>query len=311
MTELTVMRKAAIDIGTNSIKLCIAEGAPGGSFTVIKDVVNVTKLGQGLKSTGIINDEALERNARAAAAYVDEAHSAGADVKIVGTMALRNAKNADAFIARVRELSGESVSVISGEKEAELLCRAVIAGVPGADKKDIVLFDAGGGSTEFAHISAGTVKRSFSLNIGCIRISEDYFCEPFVVPEKLAAARAQVRKELQAGPSLPVPEVLIGSGGNITALASVKHKMTVYDRSVIHCSLLTLDDVRSLITEFASKSTEERRKTVGLDPKRADVILGGACIVEAAMELYGAPVLTVSDSGLRYGVLEEMFSEDA
>ncbi len=305
------MRKAVIDIGTNSVKLCVAEGGGSGSFTVIKDIVNVTKLGQGLKSTGMINDEALERNARAVAAYVDEARSAGADVKIVGTMALRSAKNTDAFTARVMELTGESICVISGEKEAELLCRAVIAGVTGADKKNVVLFDAGGGSTEFAHISAGTVKRSFSLNIGCIRISEDYFSKPFVVPEKLAAARAQVRKELEAGPRLPYPEELIGSGGNITALASVKHKMTVYDHSVIHCSLLTLDELRSQIKEFASKTTDERRKTVGLDPKRADVILGGACIVEAAMELYGVSELTVSDNGLRHGVLAKMFSETA
>lgn len=304
------MRKALIDIGTNSVKLCIAEGGGiSGAFTVIKDAVNITKLGEGLASSGMINDAALERNARAVAEYVNEARACGAEVKITGTMALRSAKNTAAFITRVRELCGESVCVISGEKEAELLCRAVIAGVPGAAEKEVVLFDAGGGSTEFAHISRGVVKRSFSLNIGCIRISEDYFPEPFVVPEKLAAARAQVRKELESVTPLPRPEMLIGSGGNITELASVKQKAKVYDHSAIHCSLLSIEDIRFQIKEFASKTTEERRRIAGLHPKRAEVILGGALIVEAAMELYAASALTVSDNGLRHGALAEMFSK--
>lgn len=302
------MRKAVIDIGTNSIKFCLAESAENdGSFIVLRDSVSITRLGEGLRESSGISAAALERNARAAADFVNEARAAGAEVKIVGTMALRSAKNAGAFIARVRELTGEELRVITGEEEALLLYTAVIAGIPKAAESDFVAFDAGGGSTEFVYCARGAIKRKFSINIGCVLATDAYFPETPVPAEKLAFARTQIKKELSEAGVAPGAEMLVGLGGNITALAAVKHKMALYDAEVIHGSTLTLCDIRAQMADYAAKTIEERRKIPGLHPQRADVILGGACIVEAAMELCGVRSLIVSDRGMRHGLLYKLF----
>lgn len=303
------MKKAIIDIGTNSIKFCLAESdKKDGSFTVLKDANNIAKLGEGLRDTGSISPEALERNAQAAAEFVKEAKEAGADdIRIVGTMALRTAKNAADFCARVKELTGIEPQVIPGEEEARLSFVAVMSGIPGAAEADLVSFDTGGGSTEFVFGEAGEIKRKFSLNIGGIRITEDYLSAAPVAPEKLSAARAQIRKELAEGGVTGGAQFLVGMGGNVTSIASVKHKMAVYDPDVIQGSELTLADIKEQIADYASKTIDERKKITGLQPKRADVILAGACIIEAIMELCGLDRLTVSDRGLRHGLLYTLF----
>ena len=303
------MKKAIIDIGTNSIKFCLAESdKKDGSFTVLKDANNIAKLGEGLRETGSISPEALERNAQAAAEFVKEAKEAGADdIRIVGTMALRTAKNAADFCARVKELAGIEPQVIPGEEEARLSFVAVMSGIPGAAEADLVSFDTGGGSTEFVFGEAGEIKRKFSLNIGGIRITEDYLSATPVAAEKLSAARAQIRKELSEGGVTGGAQFLVGMGGNVTSIASVKHKMAVYDPDVIQGSELTLADIKEQIADYASKTIDERKKITGLQPKRADVILAGACIIEAIMELCGLDRLTVSDRGLRHGLLYTLF----
>ncbi|MDO5115333.1 MAG: Ppx/GppA phosphatase family protein [Synergistaceae bacterium] len=303
------MIKAVIDVGTNSIKFCLAESERrDGSFTVLKDANNIAKLGEGLRESGLISPDALERNALAAAGFVKEAREAGADdIHIVGTMALRTAKNTDAFKRRVNELTGLDIRVIPGEEEAQLSYIAVMSGIHGAAEANLVSFDTGGGSTEFVFGEAGVMKRKFSLNIGGIRITEDYLSETPVPAERLAEARACVRKELSDGGVTPGAEFLVGMGGNVTSIASVKHRMKIYDPDVIQGSKLTLSDIRGQIADYASKTLDERRNIVGLQPKRADVILAGACIVEAAMELCGVEELTVSDRGLRHGLLYKLF----
>lgn len=303
------MIKAVIDVGTNSIKFCLAESERrDGSFTVLKDANNIAKLGEGLRESGLISPDALERNALAAAGFVKEAREAGADdIHIVGTMALRTAKNTDAFKRRVNELTGLDIRVIPGEEEAQLSYIAVMSGIHGAAEANLVSFDTGGGSTEFVFGEAGVMKRKFSLNIGGIRITEDYLSETPVPAERLAEARACVRKELSDGGVKPGAEFLVGMGGNVTSIASVKHRMKIYDPDVIQGSKLTLSDIRGQIADYASKTLDERRNIVGLQPKRADVILAGACIVEAAMELCGVEELTVSDRGLRHGLLYKLF----
>lgn len=305
------MKKAIIDVGTNSIKFCLAESdKDDGTFDVIKDANNIAKLGEGLRETGSISPEALERNAQAAADFVKEAKESGAeDIRIVGTMALRTAKNSADFCKRAEELSGIMPQVIPGEEEARLSYVAVMSGIPGAAEANLVSFDTGGGSTEFVFGEAGNIKRKFSLNIGGIRITEDFLSEMPVVPEKLDAARARIRKELTEGGAAEAAQFLVGMGGNVTSIASVKHKMEVYDPNVIQGSTLTLSEIKEQIADYASKTLEERKKIVGLQPKRADVILAGACIIEAILELCGLEELTVSDRGLRHGLLYTLFKK--
>ena len=303
------MKKAVIDIGTNSIKFCLAEsGKNDGTFSVLKDANDIAKLGEGLRETGLIGAEPLERNAQAVAGFAKEAKEAGADeVAVVGTMALRTAKNTAAFAARVKELCGLDVRVVPGEEEAQLSYIAVMSGIPGAAEANLVSFDTGGGSTEFVFGEAGEIKRKFSLNVGAIRFTEQYLSETPVAAENLAKARAEIRRELSEGGVTAGAEFLVGMGGNVTSMASVKHQMKVYDANIIQGSKMTLADVRAQIAEYAAKTLDERKRITGLQPKRADVILAGACIIEAAMELCGVDELTVSDRGLRHGLLYRLF----
>lgn len=303
------MKKAVIDIGTNSIKFCLAESdKQDGTFSVLKDANDIAKLGEGLRETGLIGAEPLERNAQAVAGFAKEAKEAGADeVAVVGTMALRTAKNTAAFAARVKELCGLDVRVVPGEEEAQLSYIAVMSGIPGAAEANLVSFDTGGGSTEFVFGEAGEIKRKFSLNVGAIRFTEQYLSETPVAAENLAKARAEIRRELSEGGVTAGAEFLVGMGGNVTSMASVKHQMKVYDANIIQGSKMTLADVRAQIAEYAAKTLDERKRITGLQPKRADVILAGACIIEAAMELCGVDELTVSDRGLRHGLLYRLF----
>ena len=303
------MKKAVIDIGTNSIKFCLAESAKqDGTFEVIKDANDIAKLGEGLKDTGLIGPEPLERNAQSVAAFAKEAKEAGADeTAVVGTMALRTARNTADFAKRVKELCGLEVRVIPGEEEAQLSYIAVMSGIAGAAAANLVTFDTGGGSTEFVFGEAGSIKRKFSLNIGAIRFTEAYLSQMPVPAAKLSEAQAQIRKELSEGGVTAGAKFLVGMGGNVTSIASVKHQMKVYDPDVIQGSKLTLADIDAQIADYAGKTLDERRTIVGLQPKRADVILAGACIVRQIMELTGVSELTVSDRGLRHGLLYRLF----
>ena len=303
------MKKAVIDIGTNSIKFCLAEsGKKDGTFEVLKDANDIAKLGEGLKDTGIISPEPLERNAKSVAAFAKEAKDAGADeIAVVGTMALRTAGNTADFAKRVKELSGLDVRVIPGEEEAQRSDIAVMSGIAGAAEANLTTFDTGGGSTEFVFGEAGSIKRKFSLNIGAIRFTETYLSQMPVAAEKLKEAQAQIRSELAEGGVAAGTKFLVGMGGNVTSIASVKHQMKVYDPAVIQGSKLTLADIDAQIADYAAKTLDERKTITGLQPKRADVILAGACIIKEIMELTGVKELTVSDRGLRHGLLYKLF----
>lgn len=302
-------RKAVIDIGTNSIKLYVAERAPDGSLGSIIDRNNIARLGEGMDDSGILKTEAIERNARAVAGFVDLARANGAgEIVAVGTMALRTAKNAADFVSVVQSLSGIGVQVIPGEEEAELAYLAVLSGI-GAPVGRLVVCDVGGGSTEFIFGGEAGIDRRFSLNLGAVKVSDDYLSSDPPSSEQVKAATSFVLDTLTANrvdAQLPIDR-LIGIGGTVTSMGSVKLKMERYDPDLIQGAALTRDDVDGLITLFRSMQLDDRRKIVGLQPKRAEVIIGGACIVRGIMECLGVAELTMSDRGLRHGLMFRLF----
>lgn len=301
------MKKAVIDIGTNSIKYTLAEGSETG-FSVLTDVSKVTKLGEGLADTGLIGAEPLERTAQGVAEYVKQAQSAGAwQIEIVGTMALRTANNTRDFMMRVRELTGVGMRVIPGEEEARLSFAAVLAGIPEASHTDMLMFDTGGGSTEFVFAYSGQMTRSFSINVGAIRFTEKFLTPSPVSSGALSRAHSAIMSELAEGGVGRGAKLLVGTGGNVTAMAAVKLGAPGYDSAPVQGVRLTHDDVTAQINSYASKTIEERRAIPGLNPKRADIILAGACISSTVMELSGIDAFTVSDRGLRHGLLADMF----
>ena len=302
-------RKAVIDIGTNSIKFHVAGKRPDGSLETILDENDIARLGEGLRETGKISPEPLERNARSVENFVKKARTMGIESPvIVGTMALRTASNAPEFVSRVKELTDLDVRIIPGEEEARLSWLAVLSGLPRVSG-ELVTFDTGGGSTEFVFGRGDEIERRFSIPLGAVRITEEFFADDPVLPGSVEKARQEIRRSLEEGGLKGSPSVLVGMGGTVTSLAAVKHEMVTYDPDVVQGSVLTAEDLRSMADRFASLTLEERRKITGLQPKRADVILAGTCIVQAILEMLDLASFTVSDRGLRHGLAYELFSE--
>ncbi len=300
--------KAVIDVGTNSIKFHAAKKKADGSLETVLDKNDIARLGEGLRETGLIAPEALERNALSVAAFAEKAKELGAVPEIVGTMALRTAKNAADFASRVKELTGLDVRIIPGEEEARLSYLAVLSGLPLAGG-ELVTFDTGGGSTEFVYGKGTEMVRKFSIPLGAVRITEEFFADDPVRPGSVDAAVKEIRSSLTGGGVLGSPEVIVGMGGTVTSLASVKFKMETYDPDVVQGSVLTLAELKDMVAMFASMTLEERKGVTGLQPKRADVILAGTCIVCVILELLGASSFTVSDRGLRHGLAYELFNQ--
>lgn len=302
-------RKAIIDIGSNSIKFFVGELAADRTITTVLDTNDIARLGEGLDKTGLISPEAMERNVAAVAAFRAKAEELGADqVVAVGTMALRNAKNSGEFVEKVKAACGVEVQIIPGEEEARLSYLAILSGLP-LQGGDLVVFDTGGGSTEFIFGHGTEVTKRFSVNLGAVRITENYLKSDPVTPDEVKAALAQIDKEFAEAGVEGSPAQLVGMGGTVTSMGAVKHKMAKYDPDVIQGSALTRGDIKAQIDEYSAKTIEERRSITGLQPKRADVILAGACILDVITRRLGVDQLTISDRGLRHGLAYDLFQK--
>lgn len=301
-------RYAVIDVGTNSVKFNISERRPDGTWQTLVDRAEITRLGEGLEKTNQISPEAMERTVSAIAAMVTQAHEANVTaIAAVGTMGMRTAENSQAFIDAVEQRCGVRIEVIPGTEEGRLAYLAVKAGI-GLGEGSLAIFDTGGGSTQFTFGRGSSVEEQFSLNIGAVRFTEKYGLSGAISPEQLKAALDAISSEFTRIEGRPSPDGLVGMGGAITNIAAVKHQMAKYDPDVIQGSIIERSEVERQIEMYRSKSLEERRSIVGLQPKRADVILAGACIVKTVMDKLGKDKLSVSDRGLRHGLLIDRFS---
>jgi exopolyphosphatase/guanosine-5'-triphosphate,3'-diphosphate pyrophosphatase len=301
-------RYAVIDVGTNSVKFNISERRPDGTWQTLVDRAEITRLGENLEKTGEISDDAMARTVSAIAAMVAEARAAGvAAIAAVGTMGMRMARNSQQFIDSVEQRCGVRIEVIPGEEEGRLAYLAVKSGL-GLAEGSLAIFDTGGGSTQFTFGHGSAVEERFSLNVGAVRFTEKYGLAGVVSPEQLKAAVDAIASELARIDAKPSPDTLVGMGGAITNMAAVKHQLAKYDPNVIQGSVIERAEVERQIEMYRSRSLEERRAIVGLQPKRADVILAGACIVKIVMDKLGKDRLSVSDRGLRHGLLIDRFS---
>lgn len=298
---------AVIDIGTNSVKFHIGERRADGSWATLVDRAKVTRLGEGIAETGDIAPAAIERTVAAIATMATEARSNRASALVaVGTMGMRSAGNSDAFIARVREQTGVTIEVIPGEEEARLAYLAAVAGLGLTDGRRVV-FDTGGGSTQFTIGDGRTVDEQFSVDVGAVRLTSEFGLGERLSRERLDEAMIAIAGEFGRLDGLTSPDALVGMGGAITNMTAVMLGLAPYDPEVVQGTVLTRAAVDRQIELYRSYDVEQRREIVGLQPKRADVILAGACVVRTVMDKLGMNALTVSDRGLRHGVLLERF----
>ncbi|OQX89021.1 phosphatase [candidate division KSB1 bacterium 4484_87] len=300
---------AVIDIGTNSIKFHVAEKDDQGNWSVVTDRAEIARLGEGLQQTGEISQEAMKRNAQAIKKMVEEAKQMGVEtIAAVGTMALRSAKNAAAFVEKVNQECGIAIEILPGEEEARLSYIAVKSGV-GLAEGQLVIFDTGGGSTEFIFGKGDEIEKKFSLNVGAVRFTEEYLKSDPVKEQEYQQAVAAIEDALNQLSFDEKVDALVGMGGTMSNLGAIKHKLSVYDPDIIQGSKLSLQDVEEQIELFKSKTIEERKQIVGLQPKRADVILAGAIIVRTILKKAGVDFATISDRGLRHGLIVDRFGK--
>ena len=303
------MKKAVIDIGSNSVKFLVSELASDGIIKNILDTNEIARLGEGLEKDGLLTEEAIKRNTEAVRGFYEKAVEMGAcEVKAVGTMALRKAKNRDEFLKRVKNACGLEISVVPGEEEARLSYLGVLSGFSFEDEA-VTAFDTGGGSTEFIFGEGRELKERFSINLGANRIKENYLISDPVSDAEIKRAREDILNELKDAGIKKEHSLLIGIGGTVTTMASVKAKMEVYDADKIQGSVLTKADVEAELAMCKNMTVEERRRIVGLHPKRAEIVVAGALIVDTIMETAGAKELKVSDRGLRHGLMKLLFEQ--
>ena len=298
---------AVIDVGTHSIKFHLSECDREGRWRTVADRAELTRLGEGLAQQGVISEAAIERAVAAIAGMVAEAKRHGVRaIAAVGTAGLRTAKNGKGVVAAIKERTGVHIEVISGEEESQLAYRATKAGL-GLDKGSLVVFDTGGGSTQFTFGHDSSVDERFSVEVGAVRYAERYKLDGVVSPNVLQEARAAISADLSRLDGRPVPDALVAMGGAVTNITAVKHGLATYDPSVVQGTVLDRAEMDRQIELYRSRDADARRAIVGLQPKRAEVILAGACIVRTVMEKLGKDSLTVSDRGLRHGLLAERF----
>lgn len=304
-----VPRYAVIDVGTNSVKFHIGEPTGPSSWRAVADRAEMSRLGEGLEKNGSISDEALDRTVNAIAGMVEEAKRAGCvAMAAVGTAGLRIASNSAQVIEAIRARTGVTVEVISGQEESRLAYLAVRAGLP-LTGGSLVVFDTGGGSSQFTFGDAERVLERFSVDVGALSYTEEYGLSGPVSAETLAEAMGAISTDLSRINGRQSPDTLAGMGGAVTNLTAVSYGMTKYDPDVIQGAVLQRAEVERQIEMYRTMTADARREIAGLQPKRAEVILAGACIVRAIMDKLSKDSLIVSDRGLRHGVLVERFAE--
>ena len=306
---------AAIDIGTNSFHMVVArvgdvegvDGPSGPAFEVIAREKEMVRLGSGSGDMKRLTPEAIERGVVALVRLARIAAVHDADIHAVATSAVREAENAEEFLDRARHEAGVEVDVISGVEEARLIHLGVLQAVPVFDQR-LVLIDIGGGSTEILVGEKGETLAAGSLKLGAIRLTRRFFRGDRLHPGAVAACRRHIRSGLT--PMVREVErfgfdVAIGSSGTaetVAAMAQARREgepLRTYDNFV-----LSADEIRAVVADLAAADTVgDRRKLPGMDPGRADIILGGALVLEQAVLALGIEELVISGNALREGAL--------
>lgn len=304
-------RVAAIDIGTNTVLLLVAEevgGPTGRRLEPVLERATITRLGQGVDASGVLAAEAIERTRTCLESYAREISVAGAErVAIVGTSAMRDARGGPELRARISSMFGVEARILTGDEEARLTFAGAVGGLALPEDAEAAVFDVGGGSTE---IVVGSVRAQRaprfmrSFDIGSVRLTERH-------GERIADIERSVRTELAQLPQLPSTSPPIGVAGTVTTLAAVSLGLVPYDGTRVHGHVMPAAEVRRVVRELAGMDVEARRKVRGMEPARADVIVAGGVIVETLLALWNSDSLVVSDRGVRWGLAQQLLQEPA
>lgn len=308
----SVRRVAAIDCGTNSIRLLVADisqADSGGDPRVLHDVERqmvIVRLGEGVDRTGEFSEAALERTFAACDAYAEIiARTQASVVRFVATSASRDVGNRATFVAGVRARLGVDPEVISGQEEASLSFTGAVRGLGQAVPPRLVV-DIGGGSTEFV-VGVDEPERAISVDIGCVRMTERHLHDDPPTAQQVAAAQADIdaavgRALADVLPSAGFSGTLIGVAGTVTTVSAIAHGMSAYDPEALHGSVMTAGQVRQVTADLLAMPRAERAGLAVMHPGRVDVIAGGAMILRSLVDQSGAAEVLVSEHDILDGI---------
>jgi exopolyphosphatase/guanosine-5'-triphosphate,3'-diphosphate pyrophosphatase len=305
-------RLATVDLGTNTVRVLVVEAA-GLSWRPLYQAQRVTRLGERQAVAGQLRDEPMRRTIEAVAEFVANAERWGADeIRMVATSAVREAANRDEFVARVRAATGHEVEVVSGEEEARLTLLGVAAGLP-ALRGAFILFDVGGGSTEFVLARDGRPVTAVSLKLGVVALAERFVDAGPLGAHHLAllrrAVEARLDGDLPPGIAAAGAPALVGTAGTVTTLAALDLGLPAYDPDRVQGHVLHRVAAEGLLARLAPMTLAQRGRLPCLEPGRADVLIPGLVICLCVMERLGHDALVVSDRGLREGILHGILND--
>jgi exopolyphosphatase/guanosine-5'-triphosphate,3'-diphosphate pyrophosphatase len=311
-------RVAAIDVGSNTVLLLVAERREDGIAPLVERA-EITRLGRGVDATGRLEPAAIAETARVLGQFAAEARRLGVrELSCVATSAARDAVNGAEFFAAVRAAAGLVPEIISGDEEARLVWRSAWRDFGGPSlpppfppAAPLAVLDVGGGSTELSFGDGPVPRGRRSLQVGAVRLTERHVRGDRIPPATLAVLRgaaAEALRPLSAMDGLGSLDGarLVGVAGTVTTLAAVVQVLPAYDALKVHGSTLSLERIDALVERLAALSVAERARLPGMEPKRADVIVAGGVVVAEAMRLLGFDRLTVSDRGVRWGLVYDL-----
>ena len=301
-------RLAAIDVGTNSVRLMVAEPSGDRRFTTVERLMRITRLGQGVGATGRLAPEAVGRTLdvlREFRSVMDELGVPQGRVRMTATSAARDAANRDEFSVRAAEIVGGAVELLAGEEEGRLAYDGATAALDPAMGPFLVV-DIGGGSTEFS-VAGGSI----SVDIGCVRLTELYLEHDPPRPEELHACIAvtteHLKDVLRELPAAGEAATVVGLAGTVTTAAAVEQGLAVYDRDAIHGFRLTREAAEDVFRTLATERRADRVHNPGLEEARADVIVGGLCVLVAIYRYLDLDEVLVSEADILDGLIRSQF----
>jgi exopolyphosphatase/guanosine-5'-triphosphate,3'-diphosphate pyrophosphatase len=306
------MRVAAIDCGTNSVRLLVADlsaglsaGRDGATLTDVQRRMEIVRLGQGVDRTGQLAPEAIERTRLALASFAGDIAGLGATrIRMVATSASRDASNAAEFRAMVLDTLGVAPEVVSGDEEARLSFTGAVRGLPPSLPAPHLVVDIGGGSTEFVR-GTSTVESALSVDFGCVRMTERHLHTDPPTPAEIAAAETDIASAVDralsavAGGSV---RTLVGLAGSVTTVAAIALGLPSYDPVRIHHARIGYDDVAKVTAGLLAATRTARLALPVMHPGRADVIGAGALILRVIMERSGLDSVVASEHDILDGI---------
>ena len=301
-------RLAAVDMGTNSTRLLVAESNGGGAgepLTTVERHMHITRMGQGVNATRRLHPDAIERTLTVLRKYRDVMDSTGVEgVRATATSAARDAVNRDELLGPAAEILGRPVELLSGGEEGHLTFLGATTGLDAPAPHLVV--DIGGGSTEFT-VGTGNPEGTLSIDVGCVRLTEAWLHSDPPAPEELSQALSVVQAYLDDVdrdlPAVGQAQTLIGTAGTVTTVAAVEIGLAEYDPEVLHHFRLTREAAEDVFRTLATEPAAARRHNPGLEAGRVDVIVGGAAVLVAVLRHWGFEEMIVSEADILDGLI--------